>query len=151
MRVLVACLVVAAVIALPGVIVASTSNPSTSSVEYSSGGPIVEIPPATVRAGPVPTPIDPALLPTISAVTRALATKGIGLSLISHGADYTHFQQVGKVVGNCPVDIWIEDTTGGIVLARSDCGTGQVSKGKVRIVYSPPSIGSTVKKALSRH
>ena len=148
MRVLVACLALAAVIALPGVIVAARSNPSPSSLEYASGGPIVEIsPPATVKAAP--SPIDSALLPAMAVLSNAFATKGVGLSLLSHGFDYSHFEQVGKIRGNCPVDIWLIDTEKGSVSVHERCGTGDVVVGKAKIVYSPPSAGATVRQTVA--
>jgi hypothetical protein len=147
MRGLGACLALAAAIALPGVIVAATTSSPGDEVFRISTGQIANGQSQTASASGSFGAIDPALTPAMAAVSGAFASKGIELSLLSSGSDYMRFAQVGKVNGNCPVDIWLEDTAKGTVTVQSDCGTADVIVGSTRIVYSPLTAGRTVREA----
>ncbi len=143
MRVLVACLAVVTAIALPGVIVAATSSPhSFASSSSSSRSQIV--PAETVPSTQLPST---ALMRASLTVEAALDVQGMNVRFVGDGPSQVELE--GTSGGSCPVKVIFHDETGGPSAFTNSCGTGEVAYKSVKIVYSPPSIGPTVRQAVA--
>jgi hypothetical protein len=137
MHALVACLAVVAAIALPGVVVAATaSSPSSRVVDYG--------PRAQIVLGKAPTG---ELMDMSVKVEAALEAKGMNMQLV--GVGQNEDQLVEQRGGNCPAQVTFHEWGTGAITFENACGTGEFEDGNVRIVYSPPSIGPTIKAAVA--
>jgi hypothetical protein len=145
MRTAVACVVLAAAIATPGVVVAAMS----------SGGHSVFLAGTSVsgrlQVAPARTPpIDPALRPAVRAVSQALAARGIQLNVIPTGPGAAEAIAVPGSSG-CPTVIVFAKTGAPAPspsLGGSCVTTGMRIKG-LTIIYFPPSIGPTIEHAMA--
>jgi hypothetical protein len=139
MRSLVACLAVVVAIALPGVIVAATAsspNPSQRVADYGPRAQIVlgQAPSASLMAMSVQ-------------VEAALEAKGMNTQLVGEGPDET--QLIEERGGSCPAKVTFHKETGVIFSYVDSCGRGEFMHDFVDIVYSPRSIGPTVRRAVA--
>jgi hypothetical protein len=142
MRALVACLAVVAAIALPGVIVAATSSPGQLGSSYSSSQ-LQVLPAETVPSGLPST----ALMTASLSVEAALDEQGKDVRFVGDGPSQVELQ--GTSGGSCPVRVIFRDESAGLSAYANSCGTGEFVHDNVKIVYSPPSIGPTVRRAVA--
>ncbi len=143
MRTAVACFVLAAAIATPGIVVAAMS----------SGGRVAtyRITSFSARSGatyPVPAAaIDPALRPATRTLIRAFKARGVDLTFFPTARGTAEGFEPGG--GSCRVDIVVSARTRAPKPFFSRCPTGSIKAGAVTIVYSPALVGPTVRQAVA--
>jgi hypothetical protein len=140
MRTAVACFVLAAAIATPGIVVAATasSHESRFTTTLVSG---------TLQAGPPP--IDPALQPAARAVKNAFAAKGVQLTALPAGPGTVAIVEP-RSSRACSVFIVLRLDYAPPFSAGPPCPTkgAGVSHG-LAFSYTPGSVGPTIEQALS--
>ena len=144
MRTFLACFVLAAVIATPGIVVAATSSEGSSGQVFDlTNGAI------TVTGTAVAGPINPALRPTVNAVKAAFAAKGIELAVEPLGGDAAAaFALDPSARCATVINFAIGDQSSHLLPgACSSEGSVQTNDG-ITISYSPASVGRTIDQAL---
>ena len=124
-------------IALPGVIAAATSSsPSSHVADYA--------PRAQIVLGKAPSA---ELMDISGKVQAALAAKGMNMELVGEGPNEAELIEEGG--GGCPARVSFHKDTAAAITFTNSCGTGEFDHGNVKIIYSPPSIGPTVRQAVA--
>jgi hypothetical protein len=141
MRTAVACLVLAAAIATPGIVVVATS-----SSEHAGQFTTVIVPPTGLRTAP---PINPVLRPAVRSLTQAFAKKGVALDAVPMGKrTVVMIPARGSAV--CQTFIVLQTVGATLPLqAGSACpsgGSGETER--LKFSFTPASIGTTIGDAL---
>lgn len=142
MRAAAACVVLAAAIATPGIVVAATSS-SPRPGQFLVGQPSV----VSSFAQPV-VPMSPAMRRVSDALTANFGAKRIELHFLPTGqATYEAFQSGS---GRCLVDIVVStSSTAPELVFPTSCDSRSTVADGVGITYSPPSVRGTVEQALA--
>lgn len=139
MRSTIACFVLAAAIATPGIVVAakrSSPTPDTATLTSSA---------RNVREG---TPIDPRWRPTVRAVKRALARTGVHLHVVPFGAHDAAGMEFGTH-GRCSVIVLFgQRMEPGPVGLPNPCPPGEIDTALGPISFTPASLRATIEPAL---
>jgi hypothetical protein len=148
MRTFLACFVLAAAVATPGIVVAATSSEDhPGAFEFSATSAPMATPIQTepnAQRGP----INPSLRPAVNAVTAAFAAKGIGLTVEPLGGEAAMASALDPAA-DCPTVItFILES--GAHLSAGTCSSGGsvVTNDGITITYTPASVGRTIKQAL---
>jgi hypothetical protein len=148
MRTFVACLVLAAAVATPGIVVAATSSEHHGSPFVGTSSAIA----TPVQAAPyAPGPINPVLRPSVNAVKAAFAAKGVELTVEPLGGEAAEAFTIDPS-SRCPTVISFQIGDHGSRLVTGACsssGSVQTNDG-VTIVYMPASVGPIVDEAVAR-
>jgi hypothetical protein len=145
MRTLLACFLLAAVIAMPGIVVAATSSER-------HGSPLVVVGRAvgTAVATTPRGPINPALRPAANAVKAAFAAKGIGLTVEPLGGEAAEAFAIDPS-SRCPTVITFElgNRNSHLTTGGACPGEGSVQANGLTITYTPASLRPTIDRALA--
>lgn len=141
MRTVVACFVLAAAIATPGIVVAATSS-SPAHAQTLFGPPAV----VSTYAQPVAA-MTPEMQRVAHALTDAYGAKGIELRFLPTGRETYEAFQSGS--GRCLVDIVLSSQSAAPEPFFPACITRSTVADGVGITYSPPSARRTVERALA--
>jgi hypothetical protein len=145
MRTFIACFVLAAAVATPGIVVAATSS-TGHWAPYEVSAPIatpIQTTPYAPRG-----PINPALRPAVDAVKAAFAAKGIELTVEPLGGEAA-MASAFDPSADCPtvITFYLGNTQ---VLRTGACSSeGSVmTNDGITVTYTPASIGPTIDRAL---
>jgi len=152
MRTAVACFVLAAAIATPGIVLAATSGGPTHGLVSETG-----ISTASANATPVLSEhVDPLLRPSVDAVRRALERRGgEPVHVFPAGAGMAQLLQLPSSAHQCSTTVTFElgrPSSTSIMITDTGgprCSSGSTYHGGVHVTYSPTSVGPTVKQALA--
>jgi len=140
MRTAVACFVLAAAIAAPGIVVAATS-----SAGHGGQFTTVIVPPTGLPAAPT---IDPALRSTVRALARAFAKKHVMLDALPFGTG-TAIMFPPTIAVDCQTFIVVQTLHAHPYPAMPRCSTsGADSTDHLTVTFTPASIQPTVADAL---
>ena len=132
-----ACFVIAAAVAVPGVIGVLVTDGHSHGLSFAAGTSL------TARSA-----VTPRLRPVVAAVKRAFVARGVELAEAPTGPGEAHLVQVG-LSGDCRIDIVVEDLRAGQLSYGNSCGTGELRAGQIEIFYSPPAVGPTIVQAVA--
>lgn len=141
MRTAVACLLLAAAIATPGIVLAATSSSPAlqtfvSNLQTSTVHPIE------------PGPIDPALQPVVEAVTDAFSSRGTPLTVEPVAPTVVEAFHVSSA-GGCPIFLQFR-LAGSTSYPPMSCPSTTTRVGQVIVAYGPPRLRPIVDAALAR-
>jgi hypothetical protein len=145
MRTFVACFVLAAAVATPGIVVAATSS-TGHWAPYEVSAPIAT---PIQTAPPAPRgPINPALRPAVDAVKAALAAEGVELTVQPLGGEAAVASALDPSK-HCPTVItFMTDSEAHLGVGTCAGEASVTTDDGITIFYTPPSIGPTIRRAL---
>jgi hypothetical protein len=147
MRTVLACFVLAAAIATPGIVVAATSSSSQEHAPSIGFSATILRPTGTAEHGP----INPSLRPAVNAVKAAFAPKGIELTVEPLGGEAAAAFAIDPS-SHCPTVINFEIGDQSSHLLPGSCSSeASIQTGDgLTISYTPQSVGPTIEQALAR-
>lgn len=148
MRTIVACVLLAAAVTVPGIVVAATASEGHSTALFSvTETPVAVGSSSSSSAVYGQTQMSPSMLLVSNALMRAFAAKGIQLRFVPAGDGTWEGFQSGS--GRCLVDVVLSTHSAAPEPAFPACATRSTVADRIAITYSPPAARPTVEQALA--